>query len=167
MCWPGVARPALAAVVAVLWRWRGPLGRGPLAGVLFFAVALSPALGFVDFGYMQFSFVADRYQYLAGIGLIAVVIAAASRACQLGLGALSERRARPARLAIGAVGAAILAVAGFLTWNHAGIYRDPGTFFTHVIAYNPAGTRRAPQSWELPAGRGTLRGSTCRPPNRF
>ncbi len=127
----------VAAVVAVLWHWRLPLGRGPLAGVLFFAVALSPALGFVDFGYMQFSFVADRYQYLAGIGLIAVVAAAASRACQWGLGALPERRARPARLAIGAVGAAILAVAGFLTWNHAGIYRDPGTFFTHVIAHNP------------------------------
>ncbi len=127
----------VAAVVAVLWRWRRPLGRGPLAGVLFFAVALSPVLGFVDFGYMQFSFVADRFQYLAGIGLIAVVASAAGRACQLGLGALPERRTRPARMVIGAAGAAILAVAGFLTWNHAGIYRDPGTFFTHIIAHNP------------------------------
>ena len=95
-----------AAVVAVLWGCRRQLGRGPLAGVLFFVVALSPTLGFVDFGYMQFSFVADRYQYLAGIGLIAVV-------------------------------AAILAVSCILTWNHAGIYRNPGTFFTHVIAHNP------------------------------
>ena len=127
----------VAAVVAVLWRWRGSLGRGPLAGVLFFAVALSPMLGLVDFGYMQFSFVADRYQYLAGIGLIAVVAAAASRACQLGLGALPERRTRPARMAIGVAGAAILAITGLLTWNHAGLYRDDGTFFTHVIAHNP------------------------------
>ena len=126
-----------AAVVAVLWHWRRRLGRGPLAGVLFFAVALSPVLGFVDFGYMLSSFVADRYQYLGGIGLIAVVIAAASRACQRGLGALPAHRTRPARLAIGAVGAAILAVAGLLTWNHAGLYRDPGTFFGHVIAHNP------------------------------
>ena len=126
-----------AAVVAVLWRCRRQLGRGPLAGVLFFVVALSPTLGFVDFGYMQFSFVADRYQYLAGIGLIAVVAAAASRACQLCLGALPAHRTRPARMAIGAAGAAILAVAGLLTWNHAGIYRNPGTFFTHVITHNP------------------------------
>ncbi len=126
-----------AAVVAVLWHWRRPLGRGPLAGVLFFAVALSPVLGFVDFGYMQFSFVADRYQYLGGIGLIVVVAAAASRACQRGLGALSAHRTRPARLAIGVVGAAILAVAGLLTWNQAGLYRDSGTFFTHVITHNP------------------------------
>ncbi len=126
-----------AAVVAVLWRWRRPLGRGPLAGVLFFAVALSPTLGFVDFGYMLSSFVADRYQYLAGIGLIAVVAAAASRACQRGLNALPERRTRPARMAIGAAGAAILAVAGLLTWNQASLYRDPVTFFGHVIAHNP------------------------------
>ena len=126
-----------AAAVAVLWRRRRQLGRGPLAGVLFFMVALSPALGFVDFGYMQFSFVADRYQYLAGIGLIAVVAAAASRACQRGLATLPAHRTRPAQLAIGAAGAAILAVAGLLTWNQAGLYRDPGTFFTHVIAHNP------------------------------
>ena len=126
-----------AAVVAVLWHWRRQLGRGPLAGVLFFAVALSPVLGFVSFGYMQFSFVADRYQYLGGIGLIVVVAAAASRACQRGLGALPAHRTRPARLAIGVVGAAILAVAGLLTWNQAGLYRDPGTFFTHVITHNP------------------------------
>ena len=126
-----------AAVVAVLWCCRRQFGRGPLAGVLFFAVALSPVLGFVDFGYMQFSFVADRYQYLAGIGLIAVVAGAAGRACQLSLGALPVHRTRPARLAIGAVGAAILAVAGLLTWNQTGLYRDPGTFFTHVIAHNP------------------------------
>ncbi len=135
LAWVGVA--GFVAAVAVLWCCRRQLGRGPLAGVLFFAVALSPVLGFVDFGHMEFSFVADRYQYLAGIGLIAVVAAAASRACQRGLGALPAPRTRPARLAIGAAGAAILAVAGLLTWNHADLYRNPGTFFTHVIAHNP------------------------------
>ena len=135
LAWGGAA--GFAAVVAVLWRWRRPLGRGPLAGVLFFAVALSPTLGFVDNVYMEFSFVADRYQYLAGIGLIAVVAAAAGRACQRSLGALPAHRMRPARLAIGVVGAVILAVAGLLTWHQTGLYRDPGTFFTHVIAHNP------------------------------
>ncbi len=135
LAWGGVA--GCAAVVAVLWCCRRQLGRGPLAGVLFFAVALSPVLGFVDFGYMRFSFVADRYQYLGGIGLIAVVVGAAGRACQRGLGMLPAHRTRPARLAIGAAGAAILVVAGLLTWNQAGLYRDPGTFFTHVITHNP------------------------------
>ena len=135
LAWGGAA--GFAAAVAVLWHWRRRLGRGPLAGVLFFAVALSPVLGFVDFGYMRYSFVADRYQYLGGIGLIAVVVGAAGCACQRGLGALPTHRTRPARLAIGVAGAAILAVAGILTWNQAGLYRDDGTFFTHVIAHNP------------------------------
>ena len=135
LAWGCVA--GFAAVVAVLWHWRRRLGRGPLTGVLFFAVALSPVLGFVDFGYMWYSFVADRYQYLAGIGLIAVAAGAAGRACQWGLGALPAHRTRPARLAIGVAGAAILAVAGLLTWNQAGIYRDSVTFFTHVTTHNP------------------------------
>ena len=155
-----------AAVVAVLWHRRRQLGRGPLAGLLFFAVALSPVLSFVDFGYMQFSFVADRYQYLAGIGLIAVVVGAASRACQRGLGALPAHRTRPAQLAIGAVGAAILAVAGLLTWNHAGIYRQPRHLLHPRHHPQPAGPRRSPQSCEPPAGRGALRGSACRLPDR-
>ena len=74
------------AVVIALYRFRHRIGRGPLAGVLFFAVTLSPVLGFVDFGYMQFSFVADRYQYLAGIGLMAVLVGAAT----YGVGRLPE-----------------------------------------------------------------------------
>ena len=164
LAWGGAV--GFAAVVAVLWRCRRQFGRGPLAGVLFFAVALSPVLGFVDFSYMEFSFVADRYQYLAGIGLIAVVAAAASRACQRGLGALPAPRTRPARLAIGVVGAAILAVAGLLTWNQAGIYRDNGTFFTHVIAHNPQAHDAHYNLANHPAGRGALRGSACRLPNR-
>ena len=45
LAWGGAA--GFAAVVAALWHWRRQLGRGPLAGVLFFAVALSPVLGFV------------------------------------------------------------------------------------------------------------------------
>ena len=78
------------AGVAALYRFRHRIGRGPLAGALFFAVTLSPVLGFVDFGYMQFSFVADRYQYLAGIGVMAVLVGAADAQC----GPLAEGMAK-------------------------------------------------------------------------
>ena len=65
---------AAAALDALLW-----LGRaGPLAGALFFAVTLSPVLGFIDYGYMQFSLVADRFHYLAGLGVLAVLVGAAA-----------------------------------------------------------------------------------------
>ena len=69
---------AAVALAVALWHFRRQLGRGPLAGALFFAVTLSPVLGFVDYGYMKYSFVADRFQYLAGIGIIAVVVASAA-----------------------------------------------------------------------------------------
>ena len=122
--WTGLA--AAAVLVGMLWLFRDRIGRGPLAGVAFFAVTLSPTLGFVDHTYLLFSFVADRYQYLAGIGVMAVVIGAAA-------GRL------PAVWRTGAAGAVavVLAIFGALTWRQAGIYSDEVTFFRHVIAHNP------------------------------
>ena len=126
--WGHVA--ALAALAAALWFLRGRVGRGPLAGAAFFAVTLSPVLGFVDYGYMQFSFVADRHQYLAGLGLTAVLAGAAARG--------ADRLPSPGwrRCASGAA-AVVLAALAVLTWRHAGVYRDEVTLFTHVIAHNP------------------------------
>ena len=120
---------AAAAVAALLWFSRHRLGRGPLAGVLFFAVTLSPTLGFVDFSYMRFSSVADRYAFLAGMGVMAVVIGAAA----YGAGKLSKLPR------VGAAGAlvAVLAVFGKLTWDQAGMYRDGITFWGHIVSLNP------------------------------
>ena len=118
-----------AGLAAGLWAVRGRLGRGPLAAAAFFAVTLAPMLGFVDYGYMQFSLVADRFQYLAGLGLLAVAVAG---------GVLGARRL-PAtgRMAAGALAATVLAVLGTLTWRQAGVYRDETTLFGHVVALNP------------------------------
>ena len=120
---------AAAALAAALWFGRRRIGRGPLAGTLFFAVTLGPVLGFVDYGYMQFSLVADRFQYLAGIGVLAVLIGAAAH----GVGRLPDAYRR------GALGlaAAVVVVLGALTWRQAGVYRDEVTLFSHVVAHNP------------------------------
>ena len=121
---------AAGALAAMLWLGRRRIGRGPLAGVLFFAVTLGPVLGFVDYGYMQFSFVADRFQYLAGIGVLAVLMGAAAH----GVGKLPDGYRR------GALGlaAAVVVVLGGLTWRQARVYRDEVTLFSHVVAHNPA-----------------------------
>ena len=74
--WAYVA--AAAGLALLLWLGRERIGRGPLAEALYFALTLGPVLGFVDYGYMQFSFVADRFQYLAGSGVLAVLIGAAA-----------------------------------------------------------------------------------------
>ncbi len=120
---------AAAALAAALWLLRRRIGRGPLAGALFFAVTLSPVLGFVDYGYMQFSFVADRFQYLAGIGMTAVLTGAAAH----GAGRLPGGWRKGAA----AAAAAALVLLGALTWRQSEIYRDEVTFFTWVVSHNP------------------------------
>ncbi len=70
--WRPWVYPALAVlVVAALWLARRRIGRGPATAALFFAGTLAPALGFVSFYPMLFSFVADHFQYLAALGPIA------------------------------------------------------------------------------------------------
>ena len=120
---------ATMAVGVLLWLGRHRMGRGPLAGALFFVVTLSPVLGFVDYGYMQFSFVADRFQYLAGIGVMTVLIG----------GAVHGTDKLPGGLKKGAMGllVVVLALLGTITWHQTGIYRDSITFFSHIISFNP------------------------------
>ena len=120
---------AAAALVVALWHFRSQFGRGPLAGALFFAVTLSPVLGFVDYGYMDYAFVADRFQYLAGIGVMAVVIGSAAYSVR-GLPGLWQKGAL-------GVAAVALVVLGILTWRQASVYRDNETFNRHIIALNP------------------------------
>ena len=86
-------------------------------------------LGFVDYGFMNMSFVADRYAYLAGIGVIAVLVGAAASGVS-GLPNLPK---------IGAYGVliAVLAAFGTLTWQQSGIYRDEITFYDHILSLNP------------------------------
>ena len=104
-------------------------------------------LGFVDYGYLQFSFVADRFQYLAGIGVLAVLIGAAAHAVGKlpagGPDAAGMRSASVMRYAAGlryaawGLAAAAVLLLAMLTWRQAGIYRDEVALFSHVVALNP------------------------------
>ena len=131
LAWVGIG--AAVALVAALWLLRRRIGRGPLAGLLFFTVTLSPVLGFVDFNFMLFSFVADRYQYLASIGITTVVVAVAA----WGVAALRRTGIVRGRVLNVALIILVLAVLGTLSWQHASLYRDGSRFFAHVISYNP------------------------------
>ena len=121
---------AAAAVAAAFWSLRRRIGRGPLACVSFFALTLSPTLGFMDYGYMNASFVADRYQYLAGIGIVVLCAGAAAR----GAGRLPDA----ARKAAGAA-----------TWNQSAVWKDDLTLFSHSAAANPGSwAAHAYAGWE-------------------
>ena len=117
------------AVPVVLWLGRDRWGRGPLACAAFYAATLSPALGLIEYGYMQFSLVADRFQYLAGIGLLTLVAAALAQAA----GRLPAAGVTAGKVLL----AAVLALLGGLTWRHASSFRDEVTLFSHIVSLNP------------------------------
>ncbi len=122
---------ACVAVAGLLWWRRRATGPGPLAAVLFFVATLSPMLGFIPEYTFRYSFVADHYQYVASIGLIALVAAAAS----------SQAEARHlGRHAQCALSVSLLLVLGALTWRQASVYHDVETLFRDTLAKNP-------QSW--------------------
>jgi tetratricopeptide (TPR) repeat protein len=115
--------------VVGLWTVRRKLGRGPLVGLLFFCGTLFPALGFFDVYPFRYSFVADHFQYLASIGLLALLVGAtAKKACGLGL---SSKRVA------GSLGAIVLALLGWQTWHQSGTYRDLETLWTTTLERNP------------------------------
>jgi protein O-mannosyl-transferase len=65
--------PAFVALcLLALWLLRKTIGKGPFAAAAFFIVTLGPILGFFNGYAMQFSFVADHWQYLSSLGVIAL-----------------------------------------------------------------------------------------------
>jgi len=110
------------ALLAALWLMRRRT-RGPLAALLFFVGTLFPTLGFFNVYAFIFSYVADHWQYLASLGIIALAAA--------GWGYLPRR---PARIAAGA----LLAVLGLLSWRECRMYDNVETFYRTILDRNPA-----------------------------
>jgi tetratricopeptide (TPR) repeat protein len=124
MWWQWLFPVAAVGVVAGLWLARRRIGKGPLVAVLFFAGTLGPALGFVNVYPMRYTFVADHYQYVASIGLIALAAAGITLAF----------KTKPF-LKLAYCGALLLTL-GILTWRQAGIYRNPETLWRDTLAKN-------------------------------
>jgi tetratricopeptide (TPR) repeat protein len=136
------------AVGLALWALRGRIGRGPAAAVMFFAGTLFPALGFFDVFPMQFSFVADHFQYLASIGLIVLAVAGVARF-------LSSRISGGAR----GMAAVVLLILGALTWSQAGAYRDLETLWRDTLRKNPRAWLAHNNLGNVLADRGDLAGA--------
>lgn len=117
------------AVILVAWLARRRTGRSPLAAILLFAVVLSPTLGLASFSYMQHSFVADHFVYLAGV--IPIVVCASALA--FGASRLSGKRGLASWVAAGVV---VAALAG-MTWKRSKVFADPRRLWDDTIARNP------------------------------
>ncbi len=123
---------ALVATVAALAVGIRRLGRGPLVAVLVFVGMLFPALGFVNVYPMRYTFVADHYQYLSSIAMIALVVGAATTGSRRWMPAAATR---PASLATCAL---LLTVLGVLTWRQTLIYRSAETLWRDTLEKNPS-----------------------------
>jgi hypothetical protein len=117
---------AASAVLSIaLWRWRSTrLGRVGFVAWAFFVIALLPVMGLSDTGFMRYSLVADHYQHIAIIAVVALAGATLSRITNYKL-----------QIAV------VVVLAGALTvkaTTQAMIYRDPVTLYRAAVAKNPA-----------------------------
>lgn len=133
--WWLYAFPAgVIVAVSVLWSIRRRIGRGALVGVLYFIVTLFPALGFFAVYPFRFSYVADHFQYLASIGLIALAVAALAQ----GASHLPPFSRNSAYLS----GFLLMLVLSALTWHQSHVYKDIETLWRDTIKKNPAAWHR-------------------------
>ncbi len=124
----------ILGITALLWRQhhsRETMWSRSLLFVWgFFCIALLPVLGFTDVGYMRYSLVADHYEHIAVIGVVALVAAGCSAGHDQTQGAL--------RTAATAVMVFLVGVLAFLTWHQNRLYRGPITLYQATLKHNPA-----------------------------
>jgi protein O-mannosyl-transferase len=117
---------ALLVVLFILWLNRKGWARPMLVALACFLALLFPVLGFFDVYFFRYSFVADHFQYLAGIGPLTLAAAGIT---------LAFKKTKPVLKLAG--GGALLLTLGLLTWQQAGIYRNMETLWRTTLARNP------------------------------
>jgi protein O-mannosyl-transferase len=121
--------PAAAMLwLAGLWAIRRRC-RGPLAALLFFAGTLFPVLGFCNVYPFIYSFVADHFQYLASLGIIALVSA--------GIAMLLARWRLWGQWPAYCLCGALLLVLATRTWAQSCMYFDIDQLYLTTIERNP------------------------------
>jgi tetratricopeptide (TPR) repeat protein len=120
--------PLLAALgLTAMLCFAGRRGRPALFAWGYFCAMLVPVMGFSDVYFMRFSLVADHYQYLAIIGVVALAGSAWGR--------WAERPSQQVWALAGALGLVLL-LAG-LTWRQSLSYRSSETLFRATLQRNP------------------------------
>jgi tetratricopeptide (TPR) repeat protein len=140
-----VAPVGLLVVMGVLFGLRKRITRGPLVAVLFFAGALFPALGYINFYTMLYTFVADHYQYLASIGMIVLgvetllwALRRASASVPTDLKTVDEGAVRFFRLTSGLVSAGLVLALGMQARGVSDLYTDGEALWKFNTDMNPA-----------------------------
>lgn len=121
----GIAVFMLSLLALAWFKGRAPnskLFRAPLAVMLFFGGTLLPVLGFFNVYPFRYSFVADHFQYLACLSVIAALCALAGR--------LPNR-------AFAVLALVLAAALGWRSHVQARDYRDSDTLYLRTLEKNP------------------------------
>jgi Tfp pilus assembly protein PilF len=123
--------PWIIFCAAALWFWfeRASWGKHALLGLGFFALQLTPVLGFVVASYMNVSWVMDHFLYLPIIGIIGLLMA--------GLEAIDKRALSRGHYYVMGVTAVIMGLLTVSSRAYAAIFTDPITLCASVIEHNP------------------------------
>jgi tetratricopeptide (TPR) repeat protein len=129
LSWVSYVPAALCLVTTLaLWFLRRR-ARGLFFSWCCFLLLLAPVLGFIDIGYMQFSLVADHWQYFSLPVVLATLVAAVSH----GFDRAHVTMASRAILVF-----ALLTAALTLTWLQAETYESEEIAWRHTLRDNPA-----------------------------
>ena len=123
--------PLLAAILILFYLWlkRETWMRPWFFAYAYFLVALFPGLGLINNAIFMYSLVFDHFQYLASMGVLALVGAGM---VWLGNLVIPQKPWLQAGL-----GAGVLLVLGALSWQRAWAYESEETLWTDAIAQNP------------------------------
>lgn len=125
--WWWVALAGVLALAILTLRRRHAIGGKLGWGMGHFVALLAPTLGVISFGYLELSYVANHFLYLAAIGPIALLVTALQPFATTVLG---RRVAMP-------IAMLSLTALGWLTARHVAVYRDEHTLFAHVLQHDP------------------------------
>jgi protein O-mannosyl-transferase len=121
-------RPFAATLALVgVWLANKKIGRGPFVALAFYAVAISPLLGFFDIFSSRYSFVWDHWVYLPSLGLFAFFAAVVSR---------FVNSSKAPRL-MGFLTLALLAVLGFCASKQSTQFKSMEALWRTTIERNP------------------------------
>jgi len=141
---PLLGAAGLTVGLAFLAR-RHASGRAAFFSWAYFCVMLIPVMGFADIAFMEYSLVANHYQHLAIIGVVALAAAG-----------WSGWREKNRGLATAAA-AVVVGVLFALTWRQNQTYRDLETLYRTTLEENP-------DSWVAQGNLGSLLAGTGRLP---
>ncbi len=128
IAWQYLPPLAVLATLAVLWLLRRRT-RAPLAAALLFLGTLFPVAGFLNLYVFRYSLVADHFQYLPSLGVLALAAA--------GLTLALDRAARRLPACGPLVSLGLLAVLTVLTWRQCRMYADVELLYWTTIDRNP------------------------------